>query len=95
MIILKAQKSTQNGLSAEQVISRKHCFSIIQTVYITMEVDRIFSAEQIEVHPELAGIIKDYTKAVIKGNPDDLLEFSWKYFKEKAESDVAGMFYSL
>jgi hypothetical protein len=52
-----------------------------------METERIFSAEQIEVHPELAGIIKDYTKAVIKGNPDDILEFSWQYFKEKAEAD--------
>jgi len=55
-----------------------------------METDRIFSAEQIEVHPELAGIIKDYTKAVIKGNPDDILEFSWQYFKDKAEADAGG-----
>ena len=31
-----------------------------------MEVERIFSADQIEVHPELARTIKDYTKAVIK-----------------------------
>ena len=53
-----------------------------------MDVERIFSAEQIEVHPELAGIIKDYTKAVIKTNPADLLEFSWQYFKKKAEEDV-------
>lgn len=52
-----------------------------------METERIFSAEQIEVHPDLAGIIKDYTKAVIKGNPDDILEFSWQYFKEKAENE--------
>ena len=54
-----------------------------------MEVERIFSAEQIEVHPELAGIIKDYTKAVIKSNPSDLLEFSWQYFKKKAEENVS------
>ena len=54
-----------------------------------MEVERIFSAEQIEVHPELAGIIKEYTKAAIKSNPDDLLEFSWEYFKKKAEEEAA------
>ena len=35
-----------------------------------MEVERIFSADQIEVHPELARTIKDYTKAVIKANPE-------------------------
>ncbi len=60
-----------------------------------MEVERIFSAEQIEVHPDLAGIIKEYTKAVIKTNPDDLLEFSWQYFKKKAEDEAAskGMFF--
>ena len=50
-----------------------------------MEPERIFSADQIVVHPELAKIIREYTKTVIRQNPDDLLEFSWQYFKKKIE----------
>lgn len=34
-----------------------------------MEVERIFSAEQIQVHPDLSKIIREYTKAVIRENP--------------------------
>lgn len=51
-----------------------------------MEADRIFSAEQIRVHPDLSKIIREYTKAVIRNNPPDLLEFSHKYFKELVDS---------
>ena len=50
----------------------------------TMEPNRIFSAEQIEVHPELPGILKDYSKAVIRANPKDLLAFSAEYFRKTA-----------
>ncbi|GMI34919.1 hypothetical protein TrCOL_g10970 [Triparma columacea] len=50
-----------------------------------MEVNRIFSAEQISVHPELPSILKEYTKAVIKANPKDLLAFSAEYFRKKAD----------
>mmetsp|Transcript_20056 Transcript_20056/g.19351 ORF Transcript_20056/g.19351 Transcript_20056/m.19351 type:complete len:81 (+) Transcript_20056:213-455(+) len=50
-----------------------------------MEVERIFSAEQIQVHPDLSKIIREYTKAVIRENPEDLIEFSWKYFRQKVE----------
>ena len=50
-----------------------------------MEVNRIFSAEQIEVNPLLPGMLKEYTKAVIKANPKDLLAFSAEYFRKKAE----------
>ena len=49
-----------------------------------MEPNRIFSAEQIEVHPELPGILKDYSKAVIRENPQDLLAFSAEYFRKIA-----------
>ena len=49
-----------------------------------MEIDRIFSADQIEVHPDLALILKEYTKAVLKENPDDVIAFSTKYFQKKA-----------
>jgi predicted Ser/Thr protein kinase len=50
-----------------------------------MDVDRIFSAEQIKVHPNLPKTIKDYTKAVIKANPENIIEFSYNYFKAKAD----------
>ena len=55
-----------------------------------MEVERIFSAEQIVVHPDLARIIKEYTKAVIRKAPvgtDEILEFSHGYFAGKLEED--------
>lgn len=45
-----------------------------------MEVERIFSANQIQVHPDLSKIIREYTKAVIRNNPSDLIEFSHTYF---------------
>jgi len=50
-----------------------------------MEVNRIFSAEQIEVNPLLPSMLKEYTKAVIKANPKDLLAFSAEYFRKKAD----------
>eukprot|EP00600_Ochromonadales_sp_CCMP1393_P010008 CAMPEP_0174955204 /NCGR_PEP_ID=MMETSP0004_2-20121128/854_1 /TAXON_ID=420556 /ORGANISM="Ochromonas sp., Strain CCMP1393" /LENGTH=74 /DNA_ID=CAMNT_0016203111 /DNA_START=200 /DNA_END=424 /DNA_ORIENTATION=- len=53
-----------------------------------MEQERIFSADQIKVHPELAKIIREYTKSVIKANPDDILEYSWNYFKEKVDDEA-------
>jgi Ca2+-binding EF-hand superfamily protein len=48
-----------------------------------MEVNRIFSAEQIAVPPNLPQIIKDWTKAVLREQPEDVLMFSSKYFQEK------------
>lgn len=51
-----------------------------------MEVERIFSADQIQIHPDLPEIIKQYTKAVIRANPDDVVEFSWSYFKARHEA---------
>ena len=57
-----------------------------------MEVHRIFSAEQIVVHPELPTILKDYSKALIRENQKcvdakaafDIYAFSAEYFKGKA-----------
>jgi Regulatory subunit of type II PKA R-subunit len=51
-----------------------------------MEADRIFSAEQIKVHPDLSKIIREYTKAVIRANPQDIVLFSSQYFSEKVEA---------
>lgn len=50
-----------------------------------MDIERIFSAEQIQVHPELALILKNYTKAVLKANPEDILAFSVEYFQKKVQ----------
>jgi hypothetical protein len=41
-----------------------------------MDVERIFCAEQIVVPQELPDILKEYTKAVISANPDDVVQFS-------------------
>ena len=56
-----------------------------------MEVNRIFSAEQIVVKPELPGILKDYSKALIRENPDDIYAFSAEYFRQKAGVGGAGV----
>mmetsp|Transcript_59099 Transcript_59099/g.86532 ORF Transcript_59099/g.86532 Transcript_59099/m.86532 type:complete len:87 (+) Transcript_59099:65-325(+) len=49
-----------------------------------MDPNRIFMPEQIEVHPDLPGILKDYSKAVIRAAPKDIYAFSVDYFREKA-----------
>lgn len=45
-----------------------------------MDIEPIYCAEQIMVPPDLADILKAYTKEVIRRQPDDLLEFSAHYF---------------
>lgn len=54
-----------------------------------MDIEPIFSAEQIQVHPDLAKTIKEYTKAVIKSNPENIVDFSYTYFKEKVDAKAA------
>lgn len=48
---------------------------------------RIFCAEQIEVPPQLPNILKNYSKAVIRNNPSDIIEFSRKYFENLLEQE--------
>ena len=49
---------------------------------------RIFCAEQIEVPESLPEILKNYSKRVIRENPEDLVDFSRKYFEElRAQRD--------
>ncbi|TMW61582.1 hypothetical protein Poli38472_012773 [Pythium oligandrum] len=48
-----------------------------------MDVNRIFSAEQIAVPPDLPHVIKEWTKSVIRENPEDVLYFSLKWFQDK------------
>ncbi len=42
---------------------------------------RIFSAEQIVVPDDLPGILKNYSKEVIRSNPEDIVKFSREYFE--------------
>ena len=46
---------------------------------------RIFCAEQIEVPETLPEILKNYAKAVIRNNPEDLIGFSRRYFEDLKE----------
>ena len=41
---------------------------------------RIFCAEQIQVPDTLPELLKNYSKAVIRNNPQDIIAFSRKYF---------------
>ena len=42
----------------------------------TMDLEPIYCAEQIQVPPELAGILKAYTKEVVRRQPEDICRFS-------------------
>lgn len=44
---------------------------------------RIFSADQIVVPQELPQILKEFSKEVIRQNPDDLVKFGREYFESK------------
>eukprot|EP00997_Jenningsia_sp_PLL12_P001740 NODE_12886_length_269_cov_14.931818_g11973_i0.p1 GENE.NODE_12886_length_269_cov_14.931818_g11973_i0~~NODE_12886_length_269_cov_14.931818_g11973_i0.p1 ORF type:complete len:64 (-),score=8.50 NODE_12886_length_269_cov_14.931818_g11973_i0:25-216(-) len=44
---------------------------------------RIFSADQIEVPEDLPTILKNFSKEVIRNNPDDIYKFSREYFERK------------
>jgi hypothetical protein len=39
----------------------------------------LYSADQIQIFDGLAEILKDYSKAVIRAHPEDLLVFSKQY----------------
>ena len=44
---------------------------------------RIFSADQIVVPEELPQILKEFSKEVIRENPEDVIKFSREYFEIK------------
>jgi hypothetical protein len=46
---------------------------------------RIFSADQIVVPEELPSILKDFSKEVIRQNPEDLVKFGREYFQMKMQ----------
>ena len=44
---------------------------------------RIYCAEQIYVPEDLPNIMKKYSKAVIKSQPSDIIDFSLNYFTKE------------
>ena len=50
----------------------------------TMDLEPIYCAEQIKVPPDLADILKAYTKEVVRRQPEDVYEFSAIYFSNLA-----------
>ena len=50
---------------------------------------RIFSANQIVVPQDLPTILKDFSKEVIRSNPEDLVQFSREYFEKKRDEAAA------
>jgi hypothetical protein len=44
---------------------------------------RIFTTDQIKVHPELPFVLKDFAKEVITKNPQNILKFGREYFEKK------------
>jgi hypothetical protein len=44
---------------------------------------RIFSADQIVVPEELPQILREFSKEVIRTNPEDLVKFGREYFEMK------------
>ena len=49
-----------------------------------MDLEPIYCAEQISVPPDLADILKAYTKEVVRRQPEDMYEFSAIYFANLA-----------
>lgn len=48
----------------------------------------IYSAEQIRIPPELPEMLKEYTKAAIRTQPSDLLQWSAAYFQALSRNEV-------
>lgn len=49
--------------------------------------------QKAKVHKDLPGILKDFTKAVLRANltsEEDIIMFSINYFQYKSEGDVPG-----
>ncbi|KDO33141.1 hypothetical protein SPRG_01953 [Saprolegnia parasitica CBS 223.65] len=55
-----------------------------------MDVNRIFSAEQIAVPIELPLILKEWTKDIIRASPADIIAYSLTWFQEKAADALNG-----
>lgn len=63
--------------------------SLIQTRSLSTNMDRLYSAEQLVVPPELPPIIKAYTKEIIRYQPKDIVAFSRDYFAALASGGMS------
>eukprot|EP00775_Hariotina_reticulata_P009913 gene9913-10069_t len=54
-----------------------------------MDVEPIYCAEQIQVPPNLADVLRTFAKEVIRNNPANVIEFSSRYFADLAEKHNA------
>ncbi|MEE6511585.1 hypothetical protein FKM82_018205, partial [Ascaphus truei] len=50
--------------------------------------DTMFCAQQIDIPPELPDILKQFTKAAIRTQPDDVLQWSAAYFASLSSGDI-------
>lgn len=50
-------------------------------------IEHLYSVEQVPIPPELPEILKQYSKAVIRAQPNDVLGFSVLYFGKLASSN--------
>jgi hypothetical protein len=50
-----------------------------------MESEPLYCAEQINIPEELGEVIRDFTKEVIRAQPEDVIVFGAEYFKAKFE----------
>ena len=50
--------------------------------------DPIYCAEQIVIPPDLGDILKAYAKEVIRNEPENIFEFSAKYFAQFVTSEA-------
>lgn len=50
--------------------------------------DRIYSADQITVPPQLPAILKSFTKEVIRFAPEDIPAFGQQYFAALAKGEI-------
>ena len=53
--------------------------------------DPIYCAEQIVIPPDLGDILKAYAKEVIRNEPEDIFEFSAKYFAQFVTSGASAL----
>ena len=64
-----------------------HSFPGTQILATRMDTESIFSAEQIKIPPDLIQVLRAFTKAAIKENPENLIDFSYLYFKKAVEDN--------
>ncbi|OQS01912.1 radial spoke protein 11 [Thraustotheca clavata] len=80
-----------DSIAANKLQNPTHYLPGLGTVcLLVMDVNRIFSAEQIVVPLDLPLILKEWTKDVIRAAPADVVAYSLQWFQEKAAEALNG-----